>query len=71
MKTKDQLYQRESVIVRPSVVLNTNPQCGPHVVHKIYLYKKQDHFGKTHNTCLIELSMKTKIMCVPGEIKGA
>ena len=28
MKTKDQLYQRESVILRPRVVLNANSQCG-------------------------------------------
>ena len=40
MKTKDQLYQRESVILRPRVVLKANSQS-----HKIYLYKKQDHLG--------------------------
>ena len=28
MKTKDQLYQRESVILRPRVVLKANSQCG-------------------------------------------
>ena len=28
MKTKDQLYQRESVILRPRVVLRANPQSG-------------------------------------------
>ena len=41
MKTKDQLYQRESVILRPRVVLKANCK----VVHKIYLYKKQHHLG--------------------------
>ena len=40
MKTKDQLYQRESVILRPRVVLKASSQS-----HKIYLYKKQDHLG--------------------------
>ena len=28
MKTKDQLYQRESVSLRPRVVLRANSQCG-------------------------------------------
>ena len=28
MKTKDQLYQRESVILRPRVVLEANSQSG-------------------------------------------
>ena len=28
MKTKDQLYQRESVILRPRVVPKANSQCG-------------------------------------------
>ena len=28
MKTKDQLYQGESVILRPRVVLEANSQCG-------------------------------------------
>ena len=41
MKTKDPLYQRESVILRPRVVLKLIRK----VVHKIYLYKKQDHLG--------------------------
>ena len=41
MKTKNQLYQRESVILRPRVVLRANSQW----VHKIYLYKKHDHLG--------------------------
>ena len=27
MKTKDQLYQRESVVLRPRVVLKANSQC--------------------------------------------
>ena len=28
MKTKDQLYEREGVILRPRVVLKANSQCG-------------------------------------------
>ena len=28
MKTKDQLYQKESLIPRPRVVLKANSQCG-------------------------------------------
>ena len=30
MKTKDQLYQKESLIPRPRVVLKANSQCGSH-----------------------------------------
>ena len=41
MKTKDELYQRESVVLRPRVVLKLIRK----VVHKIYLYRKQDHLG--------------------------
>ena len=33
MKTKDQLYQRESVILRPRVVLRANSQSGSQHLH--------------------------------------
>ena len=45
MKTKDQLYQRESVILRPRVVLRADSQTGSQDL----LYKKQDHLGKDRN----------------------
>ena len=40
MKTMDQLYQRESVILRPRVVLKSNSQSGSQD-----LPIQQDHFG--------------------------
>ena len=41
MKTKDQLYQWESVILRPRAVSKLIRK----MVDKIYQYKKQDHLG--------------------------
>ena len=45
MKTKDQLFQRESA--RVLFLIKIDSQSG----HKIYLYKKQDHLGN-HNKML-------------------